>query len=56
MGKNAVKWPLGVSQQTGDVKQTDYGSNELKIKYRRLFVQTLESAIQRINHYSVDKY
>ena len=35
MGKNAVKWPLGVSQQTGDVKQTDYGSNELKIKYRR---------------------
>ena len=35
MGKNAVKWRLGASQQTGDVKQTDYGSNELKIKYRR---------------------
>ena len=44
-----------MSEQTSDVKQSDlYAINKNKIQAP--VAQTLESAIQRINHSSVDKY
>ena len=43
---------ITVSEQTSDVKQSDYVSNKVQAPV----VQTLDSAIKPINHYSVAEY